>query len=383
MMKRTFFYLAMLLIAVCACHREGQFTVEGCITEATDSMLYLEHISLDRGVVTTDSVRLDSTGIFAFRGPSPSNPEFYRLRIADQGVNLAVDSTETIRVEASMENLSFGYRVEGSGASDTIRMLCLRLAQLERDVRRKANDRSLTIDERDRHIRQLVADYKAGIKHDIIAPNLTGAASYFACFQMLAGQMLFDPMNDRDDLKWMRAVANTWHERFPQSPRTENLVNIVAQGRRNQAPPRQITIDMDDERVSELGIIDMTFPDIQGNELSLSSLRGKVVLLDFTAYGLPGSSERMLRMRSLYEKFHSRGLEIYQVSVDPDRHVWAQCCENLPWKCVYCDEGPGADMLTLYQVQQLPCYFLIDRNCDLHARQEDIPTLEQAIEALL
>ncbi len=40
-------------------------------------------------------------------------------------------------------------------------------------------------------------------------------------------------------------------------------------------------------------------------------------------------------------------------------------------------------MLTLYDVQHLPCYFLIDRNCDLQARQENIPDIEKAIEALL
>ena len=133
----------------------------------------------------------------------------------------------------------------------------------------------------------------------------------------------------------------------------------------------------------ELGIIDMTFPDINGQEVTLSSLKGQVVLLDFTAFALEGSQERTMQLRELYNKYHERGLQIYQVSVDPDRHFWAQRCENLPWISVYCEEGVQSDILTLYQAQQIPCYFLIDRNCDLQARQEDIPDLEKAIGRLL
>ena len=49
----------------------------------------------------------------------------------------------------------------------------------------------------------------------------------------------------------------------------------------------------------------------------------------------------------------------------------------------YCEEGIESDILTLYNVQQLPTYFLIDRNCDLKSRQEDPRTLSASIEKLL
>ena len=121
----------------------------------------------------------------------------------------------------------------------------------------------------------------------------------------------------------------------------------------------------------------------KGEDLALTDLQGKVVLLDFTAFGMEGNQERTLQLRELYNKYHARGFEIYQVSIDPDRHIWTQCCESLPWVSVFCEEGANSDMLKLYQVTQLPYYFLIDRNCDLNARQENISDLEQAIEALL
>ena len=198
-----------------------------------------------------------------------------------------------------------------------------------------------------------------------------------------AGRLLFDPVGNANDLMWVSAVANAWADRYPGRPRTENLLSIVKEGRRNQAKPREIVLDLNHEKVRELGIIDMTMPDINGREVSLSSLRGKVVLLDFTAFSLPASQERILQLRDLYKRYHARGFEIYQVSVDADRHFWAQRCENLPWVSVFCEEGLDSDMLKLYGVDHLPYYFLIDRNCDLQARQENISNLRQSIEALL
>ena len=381
-MKKTLIIL-FALVLLCGCRQGKKFCIEGNITGADSCMLYLEHLSLGEGTARIDSVRLKEDGAFCFMEEASESPEFYRLRIGDGGINLAIDSTETIRVKADMKNLSFGYSVEGSGTCDTIRLLCLKLADLEREARRISADRSFTLQERDSMIGSLVDKYKAEVKRDYLYGNYATAYSYYACFQTLGSGLIFNPMYDKSDLTWMRAVANAWNERYPSSPRTQNLCNIIQECSRNQAQPRKIVLNIDGEKVRELGIIDMTFPDIQGKERTLSSLRGNVVLLDFTAFSLDGSTERTLLLREIYGKYHDRGFEIYQVSVDANQHLWKQRCEALPWVSVFCEEGLESDMLELYNVQSLPCYFLIDRNCDLQARGEDIPNLEEAIETLL
>jgi hypothetical protein len=381
MMKKVLFLLALTLL--CQCRQRETFCIEGNITGAADTVLYLEHLTLGEGAKAIDSVRLKKDGAFRFAKEAVGNPEFYRLRIGGQGINLGIDSTETIKVTASLDSMSFGYKVEGSGTCDTIRLLCLKLADLERKARRISTDRNYTIQERDSMINRLVEQYKTEVKLAYIQNRYGTAYSYYACFQTLGNQLVFDPMYDKSDLTWFRAVANAWNDLYPQSQRTENLVGIVKECQRQQAKPREIVLNIDGDKVRELGIIDMTFPDIHGQERTLSSLRGKVVLLDFTAFSMDGSTERTLLLRELYEKYHDRGFEIYQVSLDPSEHLWKQRSEALPWVSVYCEEGLDSDMLTLYNVQHLPCYFLIDRNCDLQARQEDIPDLEQAIEELL
>ena len=381
-MKKTLFIL-FALVFLCGCKQEKKFCIEGDINGADSLMLYLEHLTLGEGAVAIDSVRLKGDGTFRFEKTAATSPEFYRLRIGGGGINLVVDSTETVRIKADMKDLSFGYEVEGSGTCDTIRLLCLKLADLERKARRIAADRNFTIQERDSLIDGLVEQYKTDVKRDIMHNHFDKSYSYYACFQTLGTSLVFDPMHNKSDLTWMHAIANAWNEKYPSSPRTQNLCNIVQECRRSQAKPQQIVLDIDGEKVRELGIIDMTFPDINGQERTLSDLRGHVVLLDFTAFTMDGSTERTLLLREIYDKYHDRGFEIYQVSLDPSQHLWKQRSEALPWVSVYCEEGLESDMLTLYNVTHLPSYFLIDRNCDLQARWEDIPDLEQAIEALL
>ena len=381
-MKKTLFIL-FALVFLCGCKQEKKFCIEGDINGADSLMLYLEHLTLGEGAVAIDSVRLKGDGTFRFEKTAATSPEFYRLRIGGGGINLVVDSTETIRIKADMKDLSFGYEVEGSGTCDTIRLLCLKLADLERKARRIAADRNFTIQERDSLIDGLVEQYKTDVKRDIMHNHFDKSYSYYACFQTLGTSLVFDPMHNKSDLTWMHAIANAWNEKYPSSPRTQNLCNIVQECRRSQAKPQQIVLDIDGEKVRELGIIDMTFPDINGQERTLSDLRGNVVLLDFTAFTMDGSTERTLLLREIYDKYHDRGFEIYQVSLDPSQHLWKQRSEALPWVSVYCEEGLESDMLTLYNVTHLPSYFLIDRNCDLQARWEDIPDLEKAIEALL
>lgn len=381
-MKKTLFIL-FALVFLCGCKQEKKFCIEGNISGADSLMLYLEHLTLGEGAVAIDSVRLKGDGAFRFEKASEGSPEFYRLRIDGSGINLAIDSTETVRIKADLKNMSFGYKVEGSGTCDTIRLLCLKLADLERKARRIAADRNFTIEERDSMIDGLVEAYKAEVKRDFLHNRYDKSYSYYACFQTLGPSLVFDPMHNKSDLTWMHAIANAWNEKYPSSPRTQNLCNIVQECRRSQAKPQQIVLDIDGEKVRELGIIDMTFPDINGQERTLSDLRGHVVLLDFTAFTIDGSTERTLLLREIYDKYHDRGFEIYQVSLDPSQHLWKQRSEALPWVSVYCEEGLESDMLTLYNVTHLPSYFLIDRNCDMQARWEDIPDLEQAIEALL
>ena len=89
-------------LALTSCNNK-KFHINGIITEAKDSMLYLENISLN-GPVKIDSVKLGEDGTFNFQENAMDSitPEFYRLRIANQTINLSIDSTETVTVKGSL-----------------------------------------------------------------------------------------------------------------------------------------------------------------------------------------------------------------------------------------------------------------------------------------
>ena len=150
--------------------------------------------------------------------------------------------------------------------------------------------------------------------------------------------------------------------------------------RLNDAAQQQ-TIDAD--KVQTAGIIDITLPDNKGKLRKLSDLKGKVVLLDFHVFAADQSPARILQLRELYNKYHAQGLEIYQVSIDPDEHFWKQQTAALPWISVRDSEGLQSASLALYNVQGLPDFFLIDRGNNIVGRAANIKDLEQRIKSLL
>ena len=144
----------------------------------------------------------------------------------------------------------------------------------------------------------------------------------------------------------------------------------------------QKSMQIDASKVSESGIIDIKLVDNKGNVRSLTELKGKVVLLDFHLFALEDSPKRILMLRELYNKYHAQGLEIYQVSLDPDEHFWKEQVAALPWICVRDEEG-SAQAASAYNVQQVPTFFLIDKNNVLQKRDSQIKNIDAEFKALL
>lgn len=375
--------MAALTMLTTACKDKGeQFEINGRIAEADGKTLYFEAVTLN-GIEALDSTRLDEDGQFCFQGTRPFNPEFYRLRIDRQIVNLSVDSTETIHVEAELPDMGTDYEVEGSGNCQTLKEINNKLIALQQTIKDIANDKALTLGEQERLVHEKINLYKNEMKMHYIMENPASAPAYFALFQTVNGSLIFNPISNPDDIKFVGAVATAWDANYPGTSRTENLHNIAIQGMKNTKRPTPVSLeDIEPGKISAAGIIDIELPDIHGKNRKLSDIRNKVVLLDFTAYSLPSSQERIMQMRGLYDKYSSLGFDIYQVSIDPDEHYWKTACEHLPWTCVYESRGEASGYLGSYLVRRLPTYFLINRHGDLVARDEQIDDLEKTIRLL-
>jgi hypothetical protein len=389
-MKRSistiFAVSAAVVLTICSCTGRS-FNVSGTITEAKDSVLYLENMSLS-GPVAIDSVKLSESGTFSFSHQTPEAPEFYRLRIAGQIINLAVDSTEQIKVDAQYPTMSAVYDVSGSDECAKIKELALHQMDLQRQVDAIVAAPDLGVEAVRDSVERVVTAYKEQVKRDYIFAQPMRAYAYYALFQTLRlGQMeslIFNPRSNEQDVKVFAAVATSWDTYYPNAERGKNLHNIAIEGMKNIRilQQRQLS-NIDPSLVNVSNVIDINLPDNKGQQRRLTDLKGKVVLLDFHVFASEGSTARIMQLRDIYNKFHAQGLEIYQVSLDPDEHFWKTQTAALPWVCVRDERGPQSDYVVSYNIQSIPTFFLLGRNSDLYKRDAQIKDLEAEIRSLL
>lgn len=380
---RQYAFAMLASLGLAACTSEEQCHINGNITDAKDSVLYFEHIGIKQ-ILVLDSVKLDENGSFSFSDKRHDSPEFYRLRIAGQIINVSVDSTETISIKAKHGNMASGYEVTGSESSKKIKELSLMQMDLQKAAIAIYDNKKLDNEAVYDSISKLVVAYKNGVKANYIYTNPKDASSYFALFQTLGNIPIFNPQPNSEDIKTFAAVATSWDTFYPNATRTQNLHNIAIEGmkaERTAAAKQNAAIDAD--KIVETNIIDIALNDNKGDERKLSDLKGKVVLLDFHVFATKESPARILTMRELYNKYHSRGLEIYQVAFDTDEHFWKVQTENLPWISVRDVNGPNSYLIRSYNLFALPEFFIIDRNNSLVCRSQQIDDLEKTIEKLL
>jgi peroxiredoxin len=381
MRKAAAMMLAALTIASCS---DNKFTVEGQIGNAKDSVLYFENVGLE-GINVLDSVKLNDGGDFSFRQEAPGAPEFYRLRIADQIINVSIDSTETVQIKGSYPNMASDYTVSGSENCEKIKELALRQMDLQSRAIAIQKDPSLSIDRANDSIQNIINAYKEDVKRNYIYKEPMKAYSYFALFQAIGNYLIFNPKSNKEDIKAFAAVATSWDTYYPHAERGQNLHNIAIEGMKNQRiiESKNRDLQVEASKVSEAGVLDIALIDNKGQERHLTDLKGKVVLLDFHIFALNDSPARIIMLRELYSKYQQQGFEVYQVSLDPDEHFWKQQTAALPWISVRDADGVNSQRLMLYNIQTVPDFFLIDRGNNLVKRAAQIKDLEAEIKKLL
>lgn len=372
-----------MLFALASCN-DNRFRIEGVISNACDSTLYLEHMGLG-GVEVADSAVLGADGAFSFTGDGVDAPEFYRLRIASNIINISIDSTETVEVKADYPTMATRYEVEGSDNCKKIKELALlQMRLLSHAIAITRSDR-LGADQTSDSIETIVGQYKDYVRSNYIFKEPQKAYAYFALFQTLGNRLIFNPRENNDDIRCFAAVATSWDTFYPGSERGENLHNIAVEGLKTMRIQQQKAMGpaIDMAQVEVTNIIDVPLVDNYGNLRSLKELKGKVVLLDFHAFSLPDSPQRIMMLRDLYNKYNKRGLEIYQVSVDTDQHFWKTQTAALPWVNVRDDDALQSRYLMRYNVQHVPTFFLIDKNNAIYKRDAQIKDIDNEIERLL
>lgn len=377
---------ALMAVLFFSCGQKDKFTVEGVVTGASEQVMYLENVGVSSFEVL-DSVKLTPAGKFEFEVKRPIYPDFYRLRLNDQLINFAVDSTETIKFMADANTFATSYIVEGSENCKAIKEITLAQLDANQAIQRlrRAHEKEQIADTAyQREVLAASEAYKAIARKYIYSAPMSTAA-YFALFQQIDGLLFFD-LYDKEDSKAYGAVATSYDHFYPESPRSKHLYNLAlqsikvirAQQQREQAPAVSTVAK------NEVGYVDIQLPNLRGETVNLSSVaKGKTVLVNFTAYMSEWSPALNMDFRELYDKYRDKGFEIYQISLDSDLHFWKNAASNLPWVCVRDPQSVYSQIAGLYNVKQLPAIFILDKKGNLVKRIGDLKELDGSIRAAL
>ena len=374
--------LGLCMFLFSACNNSSEFTVKGVVTGADGQLMYLENVGISN-VVTLDSIKLAPGGKFKFTEKRPEYPDFYRLRLNNQLINFAVDSTETISFVADAGTFATSYSVEGSENSKAIKTITL--AQLDANqaisrLRKEYEDKMIS-DTTYRTKVLAAADAYKEVERKYIYSAPMSTAAYFALFQQIDGLLFFD-LYDRNDVKAYGAVATSYDHTYPESPRSKHLYNLTLQSMKVLRAQRPV--DYSNVETKEISFLDIELPDVRGEVVKLSTVApGKAVLINFTAYQTEWSPALNMALGELYTKYHDQGLEIYQVSLDSDFHFWRNGASHLPWITVRDPQSVYSQVAGLYNVKQLPAIFILDRKGNLVKRVEDVKKLESDVKKVL
>jgi thiol-disulfide isomerase/thioredoxin len=380
--NRLIFILFAVTVIFSSCQKNDGFSISGKISHAEGDTIYLEelHVSTRKPVA---KVMIDKNGEFEFKG-KVSIPTYFLLMLSDNNfITLLVDSVEHVFIEADAANFGKEYIVQGSLGSIQVKELTEHLNQTEHklDSLRQLNNlyrNNADYQELSARWNQEFAaliEEQSKFSTNFVLNNPFSMASVYALYQKYRDQSYVIR-----DLQTMRTAASALNAIYPNSTLVKALYENTLQILRDEKAA-QMKKFIEQEGINSP---DVLLPDLNGKEIALSSLRGKVVLLHFWAAEDRGSRVINSLLVEAYQKYKSKGFEIYQVNVGVNRSEWIDATDedNLKWINVGDLEGSTKARLN-YNIQSIPFNYLLDKEGKILARNLTGPDLDRTLARIL
>lgn len=333
-----------------------------------NTTVYLENVGTE-GTSVVDSVKTNAAGRFNLRiALKNGEATLYTLRCGEQSVPLIVNAGEKVVVN-SVAGLIDGYTVKGSEESALVKeiknIMGFGVAKLDslRTLYNQTTSTSVL-----QHINKEFSQEYYAIKRqqiEFIVKNAGSLAAIYALNQRLPGDgSLF---NGHNDIIYYRLVADSVEQNYPSSPYLASLKAQIAQYDQQAELQSKLDKALEEDPVAFPNI---SVPDMYGKEQELSTLNGKVFLLDFWSVADRNATFHNAELKKVYEKYNEKGFEIYQVSVDTSKPVWVEIVQRhkLPWITVCDFQGAASQAVLTYGVKSVPQNFLFDAEGNIVAR---------------
>ncbi len=384
-MKRSIIQIFAVLLAISySCGRDKGFTISGHLEGAQGDTLTVEEMTANAMEMRT-SIKIDEQGNFTYKDTA-ANPRFLFLRTsAKEYMTLMVVNGDNAVISAELGNINKTYKISGSRQSELVFELNSELLlatkildSLEKEYQQligKGNDPQVDAWMKG-EFDKLMENQRSFVRA-FIERNPDEPASLLALSHQVARQPVLNP---RFDFKLFEKVDAGLMKQYPTSTLAINLHKYIV------AMKPQLESNVNLEKASESGKLaaDFTLPDPDGKEISLSSLRGQYVLLDFwAAWCSPCRRENPVLVEA-YKKYHSKGFEIMQVSLDKTREDWLNAIkqDKLTWIHVSDLKYWGSAAAKLYGIESIPANLLLDKEGKIIARNLRGAALESALSQL-
>ncbi|MDX9770196.1 MAG: TlpA disulfide reductase family protein [Tenuifilaceae bacterium] len=374
------------MVLALSCTDDKQSKIEGKV-DGIDTLVQVTLLRQDFAKTELlETIKISpKKSTFRFKVGELTEPTFFQLRFEgrrNQFMVLLLEPAENAAVEVDLKRFS-NYTVSGADESLKTQALTRRLAQTVKtlDSLNVLLGKATAPAER----QSLNAEYEAAIDRQrefntqFIWDNPMSRASVMALYQKVSDDRFV--FESAEDVQLFKVVASSLIARYPDSDYAKGMLqDIKNQERVIRSHRLQELVQNVQSTLPEIAL-----PNAKGDTVSLSSLRGKVILLDFWA---SFSQENLLENRELlelYRQYRGRGFEIFQVSLDVEREAWLAAIESagLPWINVSELDPNGSVAAGMYNVTRLPANYIIDRNFEIAAKNLYGRDLERKIKELL
>ena len=350
-MKQTWIVAAIALSAA-ACQSNGSknFTVTGEVKNAPATVVYLEQISFENmPPQVLDSITV-TNGKFTLKGKA-AEESLLQLRfpqVENSPLFFVINDKSDITLTGDWSDIrKLSYK--GSHASERLREYVDSLTATQQKLYMMQNE-----------IQNGVQDSLGMIKQTEMTNMVTAFKTYVKKTAMEDKSpmlsMFATSINIGTDVAENEAMFNSLVKRFPKHAGIQAVVKQFRESTANAAPPKQGT--------PAIGTMapDITMPDVNGTNFSLSSLKGKYVLVDFWASWCGPCRAENPNLVKEYNAFKSKNFTILSVSLDNTKDKWLEAIkkDGLTWTHVSDLKYWKNEVAVQFGIESIPASFILD-----------------------